>query len=590
MPNQQILYLLISVLLVFASCGGDDGGGVGPEPIDTTVMVTGLQIEPETVRLSIGGVKQLSVIVTPDSATNQGVTWSSSDPSTVDVDESGVVTALAVGNADITASAEGGVTATRTVSVSNLIIYEPSTEDFVNPDRGFYKYSQTNSGNYNPLSLNTLKAYRNGVNYGGSLMPVSLVFRYFVLGDFVDSPISEEYLDNVRADFEIAREAGVKLIPRFTYTVSANSGDCSEGFICPPYGDASKEVVLGHIGQLGPIMSENADVLLALQMGFIGTWGENYYTDHFGDASSNAGIHKLLDENWADRIDVLNALIAALPDEVMVQVRYPQMKQRAIYGIEAPTTSDPLSVSEAFSGSAKSRIGFHNDCLFASGDDFGTYRNYGNSSSSATTDITNLKPYFAEDSKYVVVGGETCSDGYSPQNDCSPVGMADTDLRYLHYTYLNADYNNEVNLDWVDGGCMDEIKRNLGYRLVLDSAGLPDEVASGESLSVSIYISNIGYAAPVKSRPVYLVLRNSSADVKFEFDTDIRFWLSGVSLTQSFEIPESMASGSYEILLYLPDANSSIEDRPEYAIRLANDLWETETGMNNLNHSVAIGQ
>ncbi len=62
-------------------------------------------------------------------------------------------------------------------------------------------------------------------------------------------------------------------------------------------GDAPKDIVFGHIAQLGPILTKNADVINCIQMGFIGTWGENYYTDFFGDAPTNANQGKLLDEN-----------------------------------------------------------------------------------------------------------------------------------------------------------------------------------------------------------------------------------------------------------------------------------------------------
>lgn len=473
-----------------------------------------------------------------------------------------------------------------------LKTYVATDEDFVNPERGFYRYTDTRASSYNNLSAFAIGRYRGETASSGASYKTynSLVFRYYILDEFTDSPIDASFLENLQDDFDVAREAGVKLIPRFTYTTSANAGDCAEGFICPPYGDAPKDVVLQHIGQIGPILSENVDVLFTVQMGFIGTWGENYYTDYFGDASPNADQGKLLDQNWQDRIDVLKALLDATPEELQIQVRYPQMKQRAIYGIDANTSVAALTESEAFDGSDKSRIAFHNDCLFASADDFGTYADYGNSSSPRQTDISNLKDYFAEDSKYVVVGGETCSDGYSPRNDCAPAGIADEDLRYLHYTYLNADYNNEVNNDWVDGGCMEAIKRNLGYRLVLDSAYFPKEPTVTESLEIDLFIRNVGYAAPVNQRPVVLILKNTDTEeiYEHEINTDVRFWFESVSLEDSFSLAD-VPAGVYDLYLSLPDAHESIQDRSEYAIRLANDnMWEEESGWNNLDFQITV--
>lgn len=471
------------------------------------------------------------------------------------------------------------------------VTYEESTEDFANPDRGFYRYSEARASYYTVLDEETLRGYRVRQTSSGSTYQTinTLIFRYYILDDFTNSPISQQFLNNMQLDFDAVRNAGVKMIPRFVHTTTANSGDCETGFICPPYGDAPKDIVLSQIAQLGPVLTENADVINCIQIGFIGTWGENYYTDYFGDASSNSDQGKLLDENWNDRIEVLKTLLDVTPKDLMVQVRYPQMKQRYVYGVDAATNAAPLNSAEAFLETDKARIGFHNDCLFASADDFGTYTDYGNSATESTTDITNLKSYFAEDSKYVIVGGETCSDGYSPENDCAPAGIADEDLRYLHYTFLNADYNNEVNNDWVDGGCMDDIKRNLGYRFVLKNTSFSSVTSAGSTFDIKIDLENIGYTSPVKPRNVKLILRSATTNQEFDFDTDIRTWFSEVSLTGKFTIPTSLENGDYELLLKLEDFNETIKHRSEYSIRFANqNVWEATTGYNNLNATLSV--
>jgi hypothetical protein len=472
------------------------------------------------------------------------------------------------------------------------VTYEASDEDFPNPERGFYHYSETSANAFNPLSKAVLQGYRTPKRAGGATYDVvsTLVFRYFVLETFNDAPLSDAFLNNVKADFATTREAGAKMIPRFTYTTDANDGDCDEGFICPPYGDASKSIVLQHIAQLKPIFEQNADVIACIQMGFIGTWGENYYTDFFGDASNN-GQGKLLDENWNDRVEVLQALLDAAPDEIMIQVRYPQIKQRLVYGINAPVSSAALTDAEAFSGTDKARIGFHNDCLLASSDDFGTYEDYGNSSTPRTSANTTLRKYFAADSKFVVVGGETCSDGYSPQNDCDPTGKAEKELSDMHYTFLNTNYNNQVNNDWVTGGCMDNIKKKLGYRVALQSGTFPSSVGSERIMPVTLDLENIGYASPYLDRPVILILRHSTTGdiLKYEFETQIQRWFTGpIKLEKNVDVSNAPA-GDYELLLHIPDQHASISAKPEYAIRLANTgVWEDATGYNKLNHTVKL--
>ena len=207
----------------------------------------------------------------------------------------------------------------------------------------------------------------------------TLVYRAYRLDTFKDRPLTDTLLTQIRADFAIARATGVKLILRFAYTDKATTGDCPDQYkICPPYGDAPKAIVLEHIRQLGPLMHENADILAVLQMGFIGIWGENYFTDYFGDASTNS-LGVVPDSSWRDRNDVLSALLTALPANRMVQVRTPQIKQRFVYGPQAPVTATGMDTATAFGASTAARIGFHNDCFLASPDDYGTFYDVGNS-------------------------------------------------------------------------------------------------------------------------------------------------------------------------------------------------------------------
>lgn len=475
------------------------------------------------------------------------------------------------------------------------ITYQESAEDFPNPERGFYHPTNTRASVFEPLDEARLKGNRSPSRTSNATYDVvsTLVYRDFVLDNYKNGPISEATLASIGADFNTVRKAGVKMIVRFTYTLETKQGNCPDKAICPPYGDAPKNIVLGHIGQLKPLLQQHADVIAFVQMGFIGIWGENYYTDYFGDASTNSKDGKLLDQNWQDRIDVLKALLDATPREVMVQVRTPQTKQRQVYGTNSAVTSAPLTDAEAFTGSDKARIGFHNDCFISSPDDYGTYDDYGNSSTPHKPETTALKAYFAADSKYVVVGGETCSDDYSPQNDCAPAGIAEQEMKDMHYTYLNTSYNNNVNNDWVDGGCMDNIKKNLGYRFVLRTASLPSSIGKEDSLKIKITLENVGYTSPVNARPVQLILRSTSDKKTYTIplDTDVRKWYPGQN---TFETNLSLSTaaipaGSYELLLSLPDAHSSIAGRPEYAIRLANrEVWEEQTGYNKLNHTLEV--
>jgi hypothetical protein len=467
--------------------------------------------------------------------------------------------------------------------------YTETTADFPNPERGFYRFSQTKASNFSPLTLTQLNAWKGDVQAEGGTYKVfsTLIFRYYEMDIFKNQPLSSVFLNAINQDFAVARQAGFKLIPRFTYTLAQNAGTCPEGFICPPYGDAPKAIVLQHIAQLKQVLQDNADITATVQMGFIGVWGEQYYTDYFGDASQNTPLQKLVDSNWQHRIEVLKAVLDAVPKDRMIQVRYPQIKQRYVYGINADVNAAALIDSEAFSETDKARIGFHNDCFMASADDYGTYQDYGNSSTPRRDATTILREFKKKDSKYVVVGGETCSDAFSPQNDCEPAGRIQTELKEMHYSFLNAAYNNAVNNDWQTGGCMDSIKKSLGYRFVLKEATFPKSAEPGKSFSVSFGIENKGYASPYNKRTVNLVFRNKSdgTEYKILINADVRTWYTGThNVTQDITLPLNVKAGSYQLFLFFPDNYASISNRPEFAVRLANEgVWESSTGYNNLN-------
>jgi hypothetical protein len=487
-----------------------------------------------------------------------------------------------------------GKPVTYTAPATDTVYYAESDEDFPNPERGFYRVAETYADNYEPLDVDEMKTWRTlqQADDGNYKVYSTLVFRNVVFEGYNDKPLTNEILNNISNDFKAAREAGVKLILRFCYTVTANSGACAEGFICPKYGDAPKNIVLNHIAQLKPLLQDNADVIACMQMGFIGTWGENYYSDYFGDPSSN-GNGKLTDENWSDKNEVLRALLGALPQSRMIQVRTPQMKQRYVYGVDAPTSSAALTDADAFNGSDEARIGLHNDCFLSSPDDYGTYDDYGNSSSPRTNAYTILHAYAETDGKYTVVGGETCDDTYSPENNCENSGKAQTEMANMHYSFLNCAYNNDVNNDWQSGGCMDAIKKNLGYRLVLRDGIFPDyPVKAGVQLSFTLDINNVGYASPYNARPMQLIMRNEATKEEFVFnvDTDIRKWYSGLSsITIKIVTQNNMAAGNYDLLLNMPDAYTSLSSNPAYSIRLANEnVWEEATGYNSLNKVITI--
>lgn len=96
--------------------GGELTGNIPTNGV--VYKVTGVTLSETTLTLEVGDTATLAATVTPTNATNQNVTWESSNPSVAAVDESGKATAVTPGEATITVTTEdGSKTATCTVIV-----------------------------------------------------------------------------------------------------------------------------------------------------------------------------------------------------------------------------------------------------------------------------------------------------------------------------------------------------------------------------------------------------------------------------------------------------------------------------------------
>ena len=94
--------------------GSDDGV---PDGWTAAIVVSGITLDKTELALIVGDAAvQLKATVAPDNATDKTVTWTSDKPAVATVDATGKVTAVAEGEATITAKA-GDKTATCKVTV-----------------------------------------------------------------------------------------------------------------------------------------------------------------------------------------------------------------------------------------------------------------------------------------------------------------------------------------------------------------------------------------------------------------------------------------------------------------------------------------
>ena len=86
---------------------------------------------------------------------------------------------------------------------------------------------------------------------------------YCYLTRYCDAPIPQSKRDALQESFDRARKDGVKFLLRFAY-----ERDMSR------LNGPSLQRILSHIIELGGIVRRNADVVYALQLGWVGAWGE----------------------------------------------------------------------------------------------------------------------------------------------------------------------------------------------------------------------------------------------------------------------------------------------------------------------------
>lgn len=421
-------------------------------------------------------------------------------------------------------------------------VYTETDAKFANPERGFYFVESIHNETESPIHANTLAAQRK--------FNRTIVYLGYYLTDFMESDISDAYLELIRTNMQLLREGGVKCVIRFAYKNSEAENN-------HPW-DASPEWVARHIEQVKPILQEYGDIILCYQAGYVGVWGEWYYTDHFVSKPNTPEKHAL-------RKAVVDAMLDALPSDRQVALRTPMFK-RMMY---AESYADTLTLATAHDGSARSRIGCFNDCFGASSSDMGTF------------DGADTREYWKTESKYLFMGGETCA--VSKYCECE---VSLKDMEDYHWTYLNSEYNGKVHSVWRNGGCWDEIERRLGYRLAITDVYQSPEPAPGMDYRIVLKINNTGFSAPINPRAVELVLvdGNGKKTVYELKDADPRFWFAGevVTLDKMIKLPAD-ASGACRLYLNLPDPKSTLHDNPLFSIRLANDdVWEEETGYNKV--------
>ena len=144
------------------------------------ISVSGLTLYPATDTLFAGESDWFTATVQPSNATNQNVTWHSSNPKVVTVNSRGLVTAVSVGTTTIIATTEAGDhTASSSVTVAPIpvrgVSFHPATRRlFVGNTEQFYATVQPSNATNQNVTWHSSNPAIARVNSQGLITAVSI--------------------------------------------------------------------------------------------------------------------------------------------------------------------------------------------------------------------------------------------------------------------------------------------------------------------------------------------------------------------------------------------------------------------------------
>ena len=440
-------------------------------------------------------------------------------------------------------------------------------------------------------------------------------------------PLTEDALAFIRDKLEQVRAGEGVTMVRFLYDgpgfswVSAEHPDDGEIDQLVTDVEPEKEILLEHIRQLAPVLREYEDVLMGVDGGFFGPWGEMHSTA-FGTSPE---AYKWL----------LDALLQAVPESRSIAVHAGAFLSwyNATYGTDYTFgTIDRIPAPEE--GTPEARFGFFDDSYAYGedeGEDFpddwgslseGIWWPGGTLGDPGEFDRGKLMTWIRRQNS--LFGGEAQGD----ETLWNTFPYVAWEASYAQTVYLNADYEDQVHDRWgdfiytrenmeeemtnalpepytvrqalfdpvYDGRTGAEYMRDrLGYRLVLREACAPAEIKEGKTLSFRGRIQNVGFGNIVNRKAVTVILRGEDGSVlsapagmdvrQWRPDPDSRADNTAAWRELSFDIPLAafgdVQPGSYRVYLKICDPKETSANRR--CIRFANkgeDIWDKELGAN----------
>ncbi|PWJ63186.1 protein of unknown function [Fibrobacter sp. UWB15] len=319
--------------------------------------------------------------------------------------------------------------------------------------------------------------------------------------------------DTVRGVSQDLTEDALNVLQQTFDNIRANKGFVIVRICYDPWYNGRSNVtpehkwVLRHVEQLAPVLSKNTDVIVALEMGMHGAYGEMH---------SDTSI-------TYDRVaEAVNLMLRNTPPELKILTRTGNYSAKVLgfdnWGVDFHIDGEKFAEIAKAKGDTMYRVGMFNDGYLGTQYDYGTWGADCATSICREEGVAWLEKYGIN----TPYGGEalTTAGGFEVIN--TPEFLAYEGFR-THTSYLNIQWNNNLIDGWkkshfegkdfeYDGSKIDSltgfkyVNDHLGYRFVLRESWMSDTVGSDGILRAKLRIQNVGFGNLTWRAPVRLAV------------------------------------------------------------------------------------
>lgn len=405
-----------------------------------------------------------------------------------------------------------------------------------------------------------------------------------------DLPIDDATLAAWSETLDNARANGALLIPRFGYDLLGVSG-------CEP---ADFDMMLTHIRQIAGVLNAHTDVVIALECGMIGMWGE---------------MHSSKYEDREHMSTVIRTWLECLDPSIKLLVRTPKF----LFGLldDCQESADLLARQDEFDPTR--RIGFYDDGYLGTAWNYGTYNNDGRGNMNRAAAMEYLRergnlPYGGELGSVSAEAAGRVLDWFATNGWGRAGGWNlvqewyDSHLSYLRGIYggvgvalasrnfTKAQYAFEGMpelSEWEGRSLSDFMAAHMGYRFVLRASRLTSSVAPCGTLALEFELENTGFGNLFLPSVSEVVLRHETEDgvktvaLSTEFDLGAEVPSARRrTIRLSLPLPDMVTEGRWTVCLrtHIPVRGDPPKAVRNLSIRFANkpSQWNEELAANKL--------